>query len=459
MARCVLLLLIVGLALPGVASAGTVTGFPNSPPKSEDQLRFTAAPGEANSVTVQQEAPGSTFYDVVDTGAPLTAGGSCLSLGANSARCNLGVFANAILMADLGDGDDSLTPGPGFGFGTLAGGGPGNDTITGACQVNGNDGNDTLVLCDNAGAFGDGGQGDDTIRAGSGGDILDGRAGSDHLIGGTGNDSFPEGAADGQGPDAIEGGPGSDTLFYAVSKKGVTIDLAKQTIDEPGVPADTISGIENATTTRGANTLIGDDGPNRLAGGTGPDKIFGAGGNDQLQGGLGPDTIDAGPGDDLIYARDLWRDHVRCGGGSDTELVERGDVLAADCHHPVRKPLRMLFQKRLQEQPNGTMRVAVGCANTELLPALAQLFPSCLGRVTIELRIKRHWVMAGSASCVSRLNCPEIFTVKLKRGPRRALERAVHPPGRVSYTPSPHRARAALSQVLRLPARRARPKH
>jgi RTX calcium-binding nonapeptide repeat (4 copies) len=459
MARCLLLFLLIGLIVPAAASAGTVNGFPNSPPQSEDQLRFTAAPGEANSVSVQVEGPGSTFYDIVDTGAPLSATGSCLSVDAHSARCNLGVPFNAILLADLGDGDDSLTVGAGFGFGTLAGGGPGNDSIAGACQVNGNDGNDTLVLCDNAGAFGDGGRGDDTIRAGSGGDTLAGRAGRDHLIGGTGDDSFLEGVPDGPGPDAIEGGPGSDTLFYGVSTKGVTIDLAKQAIDEPGVPGDTISGIENVTTQRGANTLIGDAGPNKLAGGTGPDKIFGAGGNDQLQGGLGPDTIDGGTGDDLIYARDLWRDHVRCGGGSDNEQVERGDVLAGDCRHPVRKPLRMVFQKRLQEQPNGTMRVAVGCANTELLPALAQLFPSCIGRVTIELRINRHWVMAGSASCASLSNCPDIFTVKLRRGPRRALARAVRLTGRLSYSPSPHHAAAALRERLRLPARRARPKH
>jgi hypothetical protein len=79
-----------------VATAGTVTA-------AGTDVRFTAAPAEANAVSARWEAG-----DVViaDSGAPLVAGAGCRQVAPGEARCFVGETWTATV--DAGDGPDVL---------------------------------------------------------------------------------------------------------------------------------------------------------------------------------------------------------------------------------------------------------------------------------------------------------------------------------------------------------------
>jgi hypothetical protein len=151
-------------------------------------------------------------------------------------------------------------------------------------RINGNDGNDSIVVDDSVthgvtldgGAGNDylvGGRGDDRLIGGDGDDHLDGRDGDDHLDGGTGDDQLYGGA----GNDRLDGGDGNDWLH-------------------------------------------GGDGDDVLNGGNGDDQLFGGRGNDRLLGGAGNDTLAGGEGDDVMDGGD----------GSDRVYVEGNDTVARD---------------------------------------------------------------------------------------------------------------------------------
>lgn len=91
-----LLLTLALLAVPATASAGTATA-------GGTDVRFTAAPGEVNAVSVRWSA-GDVI--VVDTGAPVTAGAGCRQVSADEARCTVGGTWTATV--DGGDGPDVL---------------------------------------------------------------------------------------------------------------------------------------------------------------------------------------------------------------------------------------------------------------------------------------------------------------------------------------------------------------
>ncbi|MBH0176450.1 MAG: tandem-95 repeat protein [Nitrospira sp.] len=99
-----------------------------------------------------------------------------------------------------GDGNDTII------------GGAGNDRLDGGLDHDvlvGNAGNDTLV----------GNDGDDLLVGGSGNDVLDGGKGDDALLGGSGNDTLKGGENNdiligGGGADALNGGLGSNQLLY-----------------------------------------------------------------------------------------------------------------------------------------------------------------------------------------------------------------------------------------------------
>jgi hypothetical protein len=134
------------------------------------KLTYTAAPGEANRVTV---APWGRYLRIIDTGAngaaaaTLTSGSGCWRLSASSAAC-----AGNALSASLGDGNDTF------------------------------DGKLVQVATDVSG-----GSGDDALSTGSGADTLDGGPGADVLSGGAGNDTF---IADDGETDALTCGDGQD---------------------------------------------------------------------------------------------------------------------------------------------------------------------------------------------------------------------------------------------------------
>jgi Ca2+-binding RTX toxin-like protein len=289
---------------------------------------FTAAPGERNTVTL-----GADGLDVLvsDATAALQAGSGCQPEGATVIRCpRAAAFGGGI--ADLGDGDDTLTVDPRLGgAGVRVLGGPGDDVLNGA---------------------------------GSASNDFTGGPGADVLIGGEGPDNFADGDPDDeQSPDRYVGGGGDDGLLFPGRHRALRLDLAA------GVTADgdVITGIERAGGSFGDDVLAGTDGPDDLGGGPGDDVIVGRGGDDVLGGGLGADGLDGGPGDDRIEGGsgadhllggagdDLLdpslagretrgedytparpappaRDRVDCGAGADTVAgPDRADSVAGDC--------------------------------------------------------------------------------------------------------------------------------
>jgi hypothetical protein len=80
-------LVAVGLALAGSAPAGAavVRTEVDDGRGGYVMVRFEAAPGERNDVTVTRD-PGGTYL-VRDLGAPLTAAQGCVSVDANSVSC------------------------------------------------------------------------------------------------------------------------------------------------------------------------------------------------------------------------------------------------------------------------------------------------------------------------------------------------------------------------------------
>jgi hypothetical protein len=231
------------------------------------QLDFTAAPGEANRVTISY-APG--LWTVTDAGAPLEAVDPCPRPSDPYApyacaeyqwdRCEVSSDRHTVTCAkdwadgavvELGDGDDVavvnvpfVEPRP-----------PEAPQILGGTRVR--------IL---------------------GGD------GADRLVGGIQTDDFLDG---GPGADSFEAGGGYEnrvsyggrTAPVAVSLDGVAND------GEPG-EGDNIPDNVRVEGGAGADRIDGDEGANALNGGMGDDVINGGGGSDFIGETTGNDTID-----------------------------------------------------------------------------------------------------------------------------------------------------------------------
>ncbi len=245
--------------------------------------------------------------------------------------------------------------------------------------VQGNAGNDTILVSDANGVFTDthvtvldGGDGNDTITGGGGGealsggignDVLNGLAGNDTLIGGPDADTLTGGPGvdphlggdgddlmiwnPGDGSEAVDGEAGNDTFQFNGSAGdevmtytgngqrvsffrnlgAITIDVG--TTENLFVNAlggnDTITGGTNLNgliVTRvdggdGNDVLTGGDGVDALNGNAGDDTLNGGAGNDTLTGGPGIDPHNGGPGDDLM----IWNP----GDGSEPVNGEAGN--------------------------------------------------------------------------------------------------------------------------------------
>ncbi len=156
--------------------------------------------------------------------------------------------------------------------------------------------------------------GDDVLFGGSGRDRLSGNAGNDAIDGNSGKDTL----LGGDGNDALDGGGGSDTAMFTGGGR-ITVDLRKTGGQATGQGTDTLTGIENVTSSGGADKLTGDGGSNILKGNGGkdlisgvsrPDQLFGGGGNDKLKGGGGKDLLNGGGGNDQLG-----------GGGGNDKLI------------------------------------------------------------------------------------------------------------------------------------------
>jgi hypothetical protein len=202
--------------------------------------------------------------------------------------------------------------------------------------LNGAEDDDTMI----GGAGGDamnGGEGVDVLRGNEGADQLtvDGQAnGANELAdAGPGDDILVAAALDGP-DDRYVGGPGID-LLVAGAVDPLHVNLATGAL-VAGPQTDSVSGIEDVTTTQGADTITGDSGSNIIesafdffaAGGAGqplpPDQ------SDTVNPGTGVDTVLTGAGDDTVNSNDGYGDFVRCGTGSDTVEADALDALI-DC--------------------------------------------------------------------------------------------------------------------------------
>lgn len=335
-------------------------------------LTFAAEPGEANRLVIVR---GAGSYTVIDSGAPLTALGDCVSMGANEASCLIrgstieGTFAASerTITVNLGDLDDSAVVG-------------GRERVV----IDGEEGADTITV--DSFWFGgrgllfenelDGGAGDDTLvngvgayrlDGGAGDDVLDGRHGFAEMLGGPGADTLMPGdfatvsygdktggvVVDADG-NADDGEPGeNDNVLPAPSRfAGLTILggggddrlLGGGNVDYlRGMAGDDVLNPErvslgDADGGPGDDFVFGGRGPDELYGGAGDDTLRGEDGRDALYGGLGADVLVGGlghdeaygdRGDDTFRMRDGFGDYIRGGHGTDRAGVDRlvDDVL------------------------------------------------------------------------------------------------------------------------------------
>jgi Ca2+-binding RTX toxin-like protein len=339
-----LLIVLAALAIPGTASAGTVT-------YTGATVTFDAAPGEQNYVLA---------YATNDCGSLAT---PCLWVSDSYAitpppGCERGGFydsavvcpqPNSIVM-HLGDRNDAALDwnGP-----STIDGGSGDDTLFGNGandRLTGGDGNDDLV----------GGPGDDVLDAGPGNDMLEFQPGGYSVM-------QEAGPLDTAGSDELHGGADNDELSYGARTDPLTITLDGQANDgtpgENDLIANDIEEVDGGqaddklTGNDGANVLVGADGNDTVDGGAGDDTLDGTMGNDTVvgrtgadtvAGGHGDDLVDGGPGQDNIYgeyaigcsnlmpcvggadeirARDGESDLISCGVATDHAVIDRIDVI------------------------------------------------------------------------------------------------------------------------------------
>ncbi|GAA2938591.1 hypothetical protein GCM10011428_66190 [Streptomyces violaceus] len=257
----------IALAGPAGAAQPTATASVN---EYGWRLTYTAAPGQANKVSVSQSftSDRSRFTYVIDDVVPISAGSGCGHPdSADQTKISCMVEAPesqsplSSLEMDLGDGADTASfdnaTDQVYYFNTVELG-DGDDRWTGATgsrvdgtSVRGGAGDDII----RAGALGyaGGGAGDDTLYAGIDGEIVDGGAGDDVLHGGTGDQIL---RAD-DGDDTVYGGAGDDEIY-------------------------------------------GGRGNDILHGNGGADRIWGNSGDDELYGGPGTDTLSGGPGRNVV---------------------------------------------------------------------------------------------------------------------------------------------------------------
>ncbi len=237
------------------------------------------------------------------------------------------------ISVDLGAGSDTVE---------LVGSGGNDIYVVGANGIDHNNDDDTDV---NLGGVErvilDGAAGNDTLSAA--GDASTGAASSRMMtiIGGVGNDTLRGGTRNDvflhePGADLVLGGAGTDTMSYAAATARVIVSVGNRRNDGLVGEGDHIgSDIEivrgSAYNDRlighaGRNTFYGLGGNDVLAGGSGNDVLRGGAGNDVLTGGLGVDTLFGDAGADTFFTKDLVRDRLYGGPGTDRSRADRLDL-------------------------------------------------------------------------------------------------------------------------------------
>jgi Ca2+-binding RTX toxin-like protein len=372
---------LAALVAPFAASASVAT-------TADGPLRYTAAPGEINNVTLAR-VTGDTFR-VADVGATIQAGTGCTQESPNVVACT--TAAGRSLIARLGDQDDiavSRTSRSAQLFGEA-----GSDRLTGASgrdTLLGGDGSDTLSGGSSPDTL-DGGIGDDALAGGSSGDRLRGGAGRDALDGGTSGDSLGGGSGDdilhgGSGDDAMSGGSEDDIFAEDAAANGSDRIYGDTGFDTADYGARTGNLLVDLNSVRDDGDLRAgerdDVRTDRVVSGSGKDQLFGdehggdtlasGAGDDFVDGRRGADNVDAGPGLDQIAARDLSGDTITCGEGPDSVAADRLDNTAPDCEKVRREASMTLALAARAAYPTVLLRLS--CPRTA--------FKACGGRVIV----------------------------------------------------------------------------
>ena len=294
------------LLLATVAAAALVVAIPASQAasigasvSSPDGFTFIAGHGERNALNIDVFSPG---LFVTDTGAELTTGAGCVSMGPNSAQCELRPNIDAY----LGNKDDTARVVWNGVVQIWAG--SGDDTVVGSsfgqhAVAYGEAGDDNLGVVGEGGQLADGGPGDDIVNVFAFG-------GESTGIGGNGRDviEFRHNVSTGIGPATLDGGNGDDTI------------LAQPTH----------SGVSTATGGNGNDIIVITSVP-PLYGTASSFVLSGDNGDDTLTGGASIDAVDGGRGDDSIDVRGGGADTVTCGAGKDVVLYDATDTVSGDC--------------------------------------------------------------------------------------------------------------------------------
>ena len=231
-ARCGVLMALALAAAAPTASASTVAVAHTAFYSGGYTLRYVAAPGERNDVTMEFANGGGHYHSVVriaDAGAVIEPGASCRSIDPHAVECAIAAETREGMenhfdehRLELGDQDDAIR----FRFpartessmGASVDGGPGADTLHGSPHggVGGGPGPDHLIAAVTGGSM-HGGPGADVLTGSEERDDMAGGPGPDRLVGNGGDDRLRGDdpfarilPADAQ--DSLDGGAGNDEL-------------------------------------------------------------------------------------------------------------------------------------------------------------------------------------------------------------------------------------------------------
>jgi Ca2+-binding RTX toxin-like protein len=295
---------LVLLVLPVAADASSTATYtprisPNGEPDEVDPS-FIEVDGDAGKNTISLSYAGNDV--AITDGSGITAGSHCAQVNPTEVTCP---SADGSLVVANG-GDDTVDAQMSLHADVEAG--PGDDTVTTAGDITGDEGSDVLTGSDTSfGQLIDGGPGDDTLSGGAVGDRLIGGTGKDTLDGGPGDDKLDgdePASPDALEQDTIEGGDGRDLLDWSSRNAAVSVNLADPAPDGAAGESDQIRNVEDVSAGAGNDTIVGTDGPNRIDPGAGKDQVTAGGGNDEAAASLGDDVFDLGAGSDTISYRD-----------------------------------------------------------------------------------------------------------------------------------------------------------
>jgi Ca2+-binding RTX toxin-like protein len=309
------------------------------------ELIYSAAPGEANRLTLSQGTPAGAVPRIVvrDSGASVTAGDGCTATGPGEAVCRMpvGAFDNGVTAA-LGDGADVADARAVRTAKALLEGGTGPDELNGSrSRVNALFGDTIAGLRQGGADVLRGGRRNDFLLGGPRDDMLDGRGGRDEasyrdersrvfatLV--LGRAEAPAHTDSLTAIESVEGGDGGDTLIGNARANTLTGEGGKDELRGNAGDDRLVGGGGGGVFTGGGSeddTMVGGLGDDALFGERGADRMFGRRGRDRLSAGRGRDEVFAGRGNDRVNSRDGRRDRVRCGAGFDLVLADSLDLL------------------------------------------------------------------------------------------------------------------------------------